>query len=219
MSQPNPPDGPRPWDSQPENTSGQDEPGAPVYGSGQGVSQPSNYSYPAFGDPRQQPGPPNPEPTGYHYGEGYPGPGQPAEPYGQPGQYGQTPPQYGQPAQYAQTPTPYGQPAQQFGQPPQAYGQSMPPPGQPPYGQPTPYGQGGWAPQPAPKRPVWKTVVGWIFASLAILFTLSAVSQLATGRMRLGGGSAAYNVGYLIGIVLVIGVPALVAWLLLRRKR
>ena len=61
-------------------------------------------------------------------------------------------------------------------------------------------------------------MVGWIFASLAILFTLSAVSQLATGRMRLGGGSAAYNIGYLIGIVLMIGVPALVAWLLLRRK-
>ncbi len=209
MSQPIHPDNSRPWDSQPASAQSSDEPGA-SYGYGQAAGGPSGYSYPAYGDPRQQPGPP----TGYPQSGGFPPPGQPAEPFGQAApEYGQNPPPFGQPAQYGQAPPPYGQAPQQYGQPPQQYGQA---PQQ--YGQPA-YGQGGWAPQQPAKRPVWKTVVGWIFASLAILFTLSAVSQLATGRMRLGGGTAAYNVGYLLGIVLMIGVPALVAWLLLRRKK
>ena len=202
MSQPIHPDSSRPWDAQPASPQSSDESGT-SYSSGPSAGGPYGYSYPAFGDPRQQPGPP----TGYPQGEGFPRPGQPAEPYGQAApEYGQNPPPFGQPAQYGQAPPPYGQPPQQYGQPPQQYGQPA-------------YGQGGWAPQQAAKRPVWKTVVGWIFASLAILFTLSAVSQLATGRMRLGGGTAAYNIGYLLGIVLIIGVPALVAWLLLRRKK
>ncbi len=207
MSQPMPPDGPRRWDAQPEDTPLSGDSGAQPYGYGQGASGPSDYAYPGYGDtqPRQS----NPEPFGYHYSEPYPPTGRPSGPVGQaPQQYGQS---YGQPPQqYGQAPQ-YGQ----YGQAPQ-YGQPMQP-GQSPYGQPTPYGQGGWAPQPAPRRPVWKSVVGWILAGLAGLFALSAMSQFADGRLSFGR-SAAYNAGYVIGILLMIVLPAVIAWLLLRRK-
>ncbi len=205
MSQPMPPDGPRRWDAQPEGTPRPGDPGAQPYGYGQGVGGPSDYTYPGYGDLQQ--GQPNPEPSGYHYSEPYPPTGQSSGPVGQaPQQYGQG---YGQPSQpYGQAPQ-YGQPSQ-YGQAPQ-YGQT------PQYGQPASYGQGGWAPQPKPRRPVWKSVVGWILAGLAGLFALSAMSQFANGGLSFGR-SAAYNLGYLIGILVMIVLPAVIAWLLLRRK-
>ncbi len=67
------------------------------------------------------------------------------------------------------------------------------------------------------KRPAWRTIVGWIFVALTGLFTLSAITQLASGRL-FSGGSAAYMAGQLIGLVLIIGGPALVAWLMLHKK-
>lgn len=155
---------------------------------------------------------------GYDNTGGY---GQSANPYGQPHVAGQ--PSYGQPNphdpgnQYGQS-NPYGQP--------NPYGQTSP------YGQPHPYqgggypqsgqqgydGQPGWGMQQTPaKRPAWRTSVGWVFVALTGLFTLSAITQLASGRL-FSGGSAAYMAGQLIGLVLVIGGPALVAWLMLHKK-
>ena len=142
---------------------------------------------------------------GYDNTGGY---GQSANPYGQPNVAGQ--PSYGQPNPH---------------DPGNQYGQSSP------YGQPDPYqgggypqsgqqgydGQPGWGMQQTPaKRPAWRTIVGWIFVALTGLFTLSAITQLASGRL-FSGGSAAYMAGQLIGLILVIGGPALVAWLL-RKK-
>ncbi len=95
--------------------------GQPGYGSGQGYGQPGQQ-YPPSG---QQPA----------YEQGYGGNGQQPPPgYGQPGQYGVPSNPYGQPAQPGQVPPDYGQgygaPAgyqhpdyQGYGQPPQNYGQ------------------------------------------------------------------------------------------------
>ena len=119
MSQPMPPDGPRRWDAQPEDTPLSGDSGAQPYGYGQGASGPSDYTYPGYGDP--QPSQSNPEPFGYHYSEPYPPTGRPSGPVGQaPQQYGQS----------------YGQQPQQYGQAPQ-YGQPMQP-GQSPTGSPRP---------------------------------------------------------------------------------
>ena len=81
-------------------------------------------------------------------------PGQPGQPYGQPG-YGQpAQPGYGQPAQPG-----YGQPAPQYGQPAQpAYGQ--PGYGQPQYGAPGQYGSGYGAPAKKSKAPLIAGLVG-----------------------------------------------------------
>ena len=81
-------------------------------------------------------------------------PGQPGQPYGQPG-YGQpAQPGYGQPAQPG-----YGQPAPQYGQPAQpAYGQ--PGYGQPQYGAPGQYGPGYGAPAKKSKAPLIAGLVG-----------------------------------------------------------
>ena len=115
------------------------------------------------------------------YGQQY---GQPA--YGRPQQYGQPP--YGQPQQYGQPP--YGQP-QQYGQPP--YGQppyGQPPYAQSPYGQPPQYGQQGgygqYGESGVPAKPggvVIAAVLGFIYAALGILFSLSliVVGAAATG--------------------------------------
>ena len=134
--------------------------------------------------------------------------GQPS--YGQPNphdpgnQYGQSNP-CGQPNPYGQT-NPYGQPDPYQGG------------GYPQSGQQGYDGQPGWGMQQTPaKRPAWRTIVGWIFVALTGLFTLSAITQLASGRL-FSGGSAAYMAGQLIGLILVIGGPALVAWLMLRKK-
>ena len=110
---------------------------------------------------------------GYDNTGGY---GQSANPYGQPNIAGQ--PSYGQPNPH---------------DPGNQYGQSNP------YGQPDPYqaggypqsgqqgydGQPGWGMQQKPaKRPAWRTSVGWIFVALTGLFTLSAITQLASGRVQ-----------------------------------
>ena len=137
---------------------------------------------------------------GYDNTGGY---GQSANPYGQPNVAGQ--PSYGQPSPYGQT-SPYGQPDPYQGG------------GYPQSGQQGYDGQPGWGMQQTPaKRPAWRTIVGWIFVALTGLFTLSAITQLASGRL-FSGGSAAYMAGQLIGLILVIGGPALVAWLMLRKK-
>ncbi len=156
-----------------------------------------SYSSPAYGDPRQyQPLPqPNAEPSGYAGQQQY---GQ------QPGAtYGQHP--YGQPA-----PNPYGQ------QPGAIYGQQ-------PYGQPapTPYGQAGWGPAAprAPRRPVWRTVLGWILIGLSVLLLLSTLSRMGLGDLRLSGSGPAYVYGYLVGALITIALPAVIGWLLLRRKK
>ena len=62
-------------------------------------------------------------------------------------------------------------------------------------------------------------MVGWVCAAWAALMLLSMFAQLANGRLSLGQGSAAYNVGQFIGLIVLIGVPTVVAVLLLRPKR
>lgn len=146
-----------------------------------------------------------PEPQGYA----------PGQQFGSAQQYGQPTipsPQYGQAPQYGTPPS--GQYGDQY--PQQPYG-TQPQPGQPQYGQ-TQYGQSPYGMPPVRQpRPVWKTVLGVIFAAIAGLFTLGAVSSAAQGNGPSGSG-AAYLFGYIMGVVLMIGLPALFAWLLLRRK-
>ena len=84
--------------------------------------------------------------------------------------------------------------------------------------------QQGWrqrlSPHPAPARPVWRTILGWIFVVIAGLATVSTLSQLGSGRLRTGAdGGVAYNLGYVFGVLLTIGVPALIGWTLLRRTK
>ena len=145
-------------------------------------------------------------PPGSFSTSGYGPQGDGQQPTGQP-PYGQQP--YGQ-QPYPQHPTgqqPYGQ---------QPYGQQ-------PYPQPTGQpSQPGWAPgpHPAPARPVWRTILGWIFVVIAGLATVSTLSQLGSGRLRTGAdGGVAYNLGYVFGVLLTIGVPALIGWTLLRRTK
>ena len=195
MSQPNQPTGPQGWDERHPSAEVRGEPTGYYDANGQPAryGQQSPYTQPT--GPTQQP------PFGQQVPYGQQPPyGQ--EPHGPQPQYGLQAP-YGQPAPYGQQP-PYGQPAQ--------YGQ------QAPYGQPAPYGAQGWvAPQTPAKRPLWRTIVGWFFIALTGLMVLSAAGTLTDARPS--GGGTAYNVGYLIGVLLTIGIPALVAWLLLRRKR
>lgn len=178
--------------------SGQD----PQHGYGPGA-------FPAHGQGAYGQGAPAPQQQGgqYGYGQspdgqsgydqyGYGVQGQPnAEPQGIAGPTGDGV-QYGQPHGFG-APGPYGSgPQQSYGQ--EAHPYAMRPP------------------TPAP-RPAWKTVLGVVFAAIAALMTLGALSSLSRG----GGPSStstAYLIGYVLGGVLMIVVPALVAWLLLRRR-
>lgn len=134
---------------------------------------------------------------------GYPQDAYQSGPYQPPGQtspgtypQGQYPPNQYPPAQYPQgqypASTPYGQPSA---------GQGWVPPG-----------------APAAKRPVWKTVIGWILVVWAGLAVLGTLANLVSGRFGAGIGSTAEGIGYYIGVLLTIGGPLLIAWLLLRRK-
>jgi len=212
MSQQNPPSG-QPWNQQ-----------HPQQG-GQAGWQPGQY-----GQSGQQPPSASSGQDGYgpppQYGQSTPTPPYDAGAQGQQNYFPSAP------AGGATGPTePYGivdhrqGPPGQYGQPEYpaaAYQQPYGPPANGPYGQPAPFqGQAAWTAPAAtqkPRRPVWKTVLGSIFAVIGGLMALSAVSQLATGRTQLNTGSAAYNFGYLIGMVLIVAVPLLLAWLLLRRK-
>jgi len=231
MSQQNPPSGP--WDqqnpqqgwpggSQPEpwSSDGQSGPGSPWQAPGSSA-QPTGPQYGPNG--QQVPSGQDGYGTPSHYGQSTPtqpfdpgaqgqqkyspnapaggatGPVQPAghvgHDQGAPAQYGQ--PEYPAPA-YQQ---PYGPP---------------PVPGQ--YGQPAPGQQ--WVPPSvptAPRRPVWKTVLGIVFAVIGGMMLLSAAAQLSSGQLR-PRGDAAYNFGYILGVLLTVVVPLLLAWLLLRRK-
>lgn len=154
-------------------------------------------------------------------------------PYGQ-APFGQDP--YGQNV-YGQAPSsqaPYGQnPYEQnpYGQSPYAvhdpygrpeptglagptgdgvhYGQQPPSP----YGPVAPYG----APRTPPGRPVWKIVLGTIFAAIAGIMALAALAATANGNGP-SRGDAAYLFGYVVGQLLMVLVPAFIAWLLLRRR-
>lgn len=181
---------------------GQQPYGQPPY------AQPS-YPQQPTGEQHQYAQPSYPQhPTGeQHHGQ---------QPYGQQ-PYPQHPTgelHYGQ-QPYAQQPYPQHPTGQQ------PYGQQ--PYGQQPYPQPTGQpSQPGWAPgpHPAPARPVWRTILGWIFVVIAGLATLSTLSQLGSGRPRTGAdGGVAYNLGYVFGVLLTIGVPALIGWTLLRRTK
>ena len=145
------------------------------------------------------------------------------DPYGQvpygPTPYGQPPydqPSYGG-AQHGQTPygqTPYGR---------VQHGQAQYDPPQSPY-RPSPYapqqhpGQ-GWNVPAQPKRPVWKLVVGIVLAAWTAMAVLSTMSRLGNVVATASGRGAAYQAGTLIGLLLMIVVPGVLAWLLLRRKR
>lgn len=160
-------------------------------------------------------------PYGQSYAAGGPAGGPMPEPYGQAPaqQYGtqhhgtRSQPHAGQPPYGSQpdgTP-PYG--SQQYGPtaspqyPPTAYGQ-------PPYpGQPFGY------PAPAQSRPAWKTVVGILLAIWTGLALISALSRTGSLIAGAAGRGAAYQLGSLIGVLLMIVLPGVLAWLLLRRKR
>ncbi len=158
------------------------------------------------------------EPTGQappqHYGpQPYgPPPYGPAQPYGAQHygaqQYGQTPPQqHG--AQWPGQAAPPLQGVQQYGQTPQdpaSYGHPQPDAGRP-----------GAA--PASGRPVWKSVVGILLAIWSGLALLSALSRAGSLIATSSGRGAAYQFGSLIGVLIMIVLPAVLAWLLLRRKR
>jgi len=134
------------------------------------------------------------------------------------------------PASGAQPPSgqaqhdPYGQAP--YGQTPYGrvqHGQAQYDPPQSPYG-PSPYapqqypGQ-GWNVPAQPKRPVWKLVVGIVLAAWTALAVLSTGSRLGNVVATASGRGAAYQAGTLIGLLLMIVVPGVLAWLLLRRKR
>ncbi len=134
------------------------------------------------------------------------------------------------PASGAQPPSgqaqhdPYGQAP--YGQTPYGrvqHGQAQYDPPQSPYG-PSPYapqqypGQ-GWNVPAQPKRPVWKLVVGIVLAAWTALAVLSTMSRLGNVVATASGRGAAYQAGTLIGLLLMIVVPGVLAWLLLRRKR
>lgn len=163
---------------------------------------------------RPEPG----EPSGYAQSQGNPDAwqqplagapgGQPPASGGQPShgqaQHGQ--PQYGQ-AQYGQPQ--YGQP--QYGAPQSPYGPSSYPPQQ--------YGSQGWNIPAQPKRPVWKLVLGIVLAAWTALAVLSTLSRLGNVVATASGRGAAYQIGTVVGLLLMIVVPGVLAWLLLRRKR
>ncbi len=134
------------------------------------------------------------------------------------------------PASRAQPPSgraqhdPYGQAP--YGQTPYGrvqHGQAQYDPPQSPYG-PSPYapqqypGQ-GWNVPAQPKRPVWKLVVGIVLAAWTAMAVLSTMSRLGNVVATASGRGAAYQAGTLIGLLLMIVVPGVLAWLLLRRKR
>lgn len=134
------------------------------------------------------------------------------------------------PASGAQPPSgqaqhdPYGQAP--YGQTPYGrvqHGQAQYDPPQSPYG-PSPYapqqypGQ-GWNVPAQPKRPVWKLVVGIVLAAWTAMAVLSTMSRLGNVVATASGRGAAYQAGTLIGLLLMIVVPGVLAWLLLRRKR
>lgn len=101
-----------------------------------------------------------------------------------------------------------------------------------PYATPAPGGPGAaapWqagAPSPAPapyQKSTAATVFGILLLLLAGLFTLGTLANLATGGGPSGGG-AAYALGFLIGGLLMIALPAALGIFLLtlngrRRKR
>lgn len=134
------------------------------------------------------------------------------------------------PASGAQPPSgqaqhdPYGQAP--YGQTPYGrvqHGQAQYDPPQSPYG-PSPYapqqypGQ-GWNVPAQPKRPAWKLVVGIVLAAWTAMAVLSTMSRLGNVVATASGRGAAYQAGTLIGLLLMIVVPGVLAWLLLRRKR
>lgn len=164
-------------------------------------------------------GPGVPAPYGQPYGAG----GRPTEPSGQaaPQQYGPQhyEPQHHEPQQYATTQyatTQYG--TTQYG--PSA-SQPYPPTPYPPtpYGQPQQYPGQYVGAQPARPRPVWKKVVGIVLAIWSGLALLSALSQVGSMVARASSRGVAYQFGSLLGLLLMVVLPAVLAWLLLRRPR
>lgn len=94
-----------------------------------------------------------------------------------------------------------------------------PPQSSPAYGQPQQYGGQPWtAPAPAPGRPVWKLVLGIVLAVWSGLALLSSLSRAGVMVAEASGRGAAYQLGNLIGVLLIIVLPAVLAWLLLRRR-
>lgn len=66
------------------------------------------------------------------------------------------------------------------------------------------------APKPVPQRSVAKTVGGGLLAVLALVMLISAI-----GNLGHHGGGAGYLVGWLIGLVIGVGLPAWGSWKLL----
>lgn len=132
-----------------------------------------------------------------------------------PGQDGQS--HYGAPTEAGQSyGAPYGQPAQFHDQAPQP-GLSGPsqPYGQYPHypQQPQGYGQqyGQMAQYGPPQRSTPATVVGSIFAVITALFAVSFLQMVFGGAT--GDGGAAYVTGYLLGGLIMVGIPALISYL------
>ncbi len=191
--------------------------GADADQAGYGQSVPGGY-----GPPSQAPQPQGYQPTQYEPIQQYPQGQYPQAQYPQ-AQYplAQSPTQYGQgqyPAAQGQYPPQYGQGEQPYGQ--IQYGQGQP--GQGPYGQ-QPYGQPqGWTgvmPAERSRRPVWKTVLGWILIGIGSLGTLGLMSNIGSGRFGAGTDSTAEFIGYIFGTMLVSLLPLVLGILLVRSKK
>ena len=110
-----------------------------------------------------------------------------------------------QPPPQRYQPRAYDQPADQassdpYGRPPQYFGQ------QAPYGQAPVYGQ------PAPKRSAGRVVAAVVVALLAVIFSLAALSNIASNA-----GDGARGVGYLVGSLLIPAALWTGFWFLIRR--